>query len=345
MADFKLKYSDTIGFNADQGGRGFHLPTAMVVRDDGRIFVVSRSSTIALNIVGIQMTNLDHDFFGQIGGHGRDAGRMIGPTALALDSEDNLYLADEALQRITVFDRDGELVSTWGAKGDANGEFDSPSGMAFDDDDNLFLVDHKNHRIQKLTKDGGFLDTWGSFGDGEGEFNLPWGISRAPDGTLYVADWRNDRIQRFSPDGDFIALYGSSGDGEGQLNRPSGVAVDSEGNMYVADWGNQRVQILDSEGNFIEQLQGEATLSLWSREYLDSQADEARARSTFEPFFEVDTDNQSEVSARIEPYFWDPVDVALDAEDRVYVLETCRHRFQIYEKVRETSLRESVTTR
>ena len=55
-------------------------------------------------------------------------------------------------------------------------------------------------------------------------------------------------------------------------------------------------------------------------------------RSTFEPYFEVDTDDKSEIAARIEPYFWDPVTVVLDNEDRSYVLETGRHRFQIYEK-------------
>ncbi len=340
MSKFKLKYADTIGFNADLGGRGFHLPTDMLVRSDGRIFVVSRSSFVQINIVGIQMTNLKHDFFGQIGGYGRDAGQMIGPAALALDSDDNLYLADEVLQRITVFDRDGELVSTWGTKGDGNGEFDGPSGMVFDDDDNMFLVDHRNHRIQKLTKEGEFLEMWGTFGQDDGEFNLPWGIALDPAGNLCVADWRNDRIQRLTPEGEFLAKYGCSGDGDGEFNRPSRVAIDSEGNMYVADWGNQRVQVFDPDGNFLTKLRGQATLSKWSKEYLDAQADEDRARSTFDPYFEVDTEDLSEISARIEPYFWDPVTVALDGEDRLYVLETCRHRFQIYEKVRETSSRE-----
>mgnify|MGYP002413487203 FL=1 len=41
----------------------------------------------------------------------------------------------------------------------------------------------------------------------------------------------------------------------------------------------------------------------------------------------------SEVSARMEPYFWDPVAVELDEEGRVYVLETGRHRFQIFERL------------
>ncbi len=329
---FKIKYLDTVGFNADQGGRGFHLPTDMVVRDDDVIFVVSRSNTVALNIVGIQMVTTGHDFFGQIGGYGRDMGDMIGPTALALDSENNLYLADEVLQRVTIYNSDGDPRARWGTLGDGDGEFNGPSGIVFDADDNMLLVDHKNHRVQKFSKDGQFIDKWGKFGNGEGEFNLPWGIALDPDGNVCVADWRNDRIQRFTPDGEFIAQYGSSGDGDGEFHRPSRVCTDADGNLYVADWGNQRVQVLDENGNFLIELKGEATLSKWSEEYLNAQQDELHARSTFEPFFEVDTDDKNEIAARIEPYFWDPVTVATDKHDRLYVLETCRHRFQIYQK-------------
>lgn len=332
MSFLRFEYVDTVGFNADQGGRGFHLPTGMAIRGDGRIFVVSRSNTVALEIVGIQMVSANHDFFGQIGSRGSDEGQMIGPTALALDSDDSLYLTDDVLQRVTVYDRDGETVSSWGTHGSGDGEIDGPSGLVFDEDGHLFLVDHRNHRVQKFTKDGVFLGKWGTFGDGDGEFNLPWGIARDKDGTLCVADWRNDRIQRFSPDGEFMAEYCSSGDGDGELHRPADVAIDSEGNICVADWGNQRVQVLDPDGNFITKLRGQATLSLWSKEYLDSQADENEARAVFEPYFEVDTDDPSEISARIEPYFWDPVTVALDSDDRMYVLETCRHRFQIYRR-------------
>ena len=333
MTKFKIKYNDTIGFNADAGGRGFHLPTDMVVRDDGVIFVVSRSNTVTLNIVGIQRVKLGHVYLGQVGGYGREMGDMIGPTALALDSEDNLYLADEVLQRITIYNADGDPRSMWGTVGDGDGEFDGPSDMVFDADDNMLLVDHKNHRIQKLTKDGEFIDKWGRFGDGDGEFNLPWGITVDADGNVLVADWRNDRIQRFTRDGEFLASYGSSGDGDGEFHRPSSLAIDSSGNMYVADWGNQRVQILGPDGEFLTKLQGQATLSEWAAEYLDAQQDELRARSTFQEVFEVDTDDKHEIAARIEPYFWDPVSVVVDKEDRSYVLETGRHRFQIYERV------------
>ena len=71
---FELKYVDSVGFCADQGGRGFMMPTAMTMRGDGRIFVVSRSNTTALNIVGIQMVTTKHEYFGQIGKYGDQSG-------------------------------------------------------------------------------------------------------------------------------------------------------------------------------------------------------------------------------------------------------------------------------
>ena len=330
--DFRLKPVTTVGFVADQGGRGFHLPTDFAIRGDGRVFVASRSNMNALDIVGIQVATLNHEFHGQIGSYGREAGQMIWPSALALDSDDNLYLADDFLHRITVYDRDGDVSATWGTKGSADGEFDGVSGMLFDADDNLLVVDHRNHRVQKFAKDGRFISKWGAFGGGDGEMNLPWGISADKDGFLYIADWRNDRVQKFTPDGEFVAKFGSSGDGDGELNRPSGLAIDSDGNMYIADWMNQRVQVLDRDGNFLTKLRGDAILGDWAVEYLNANADELDARSRFVPVFETDTEDANEVSARIEPYFWDPSRVALDDQERVYILETSRHRFQVYEK-------------
>ncbi len=193
------------------------------------------------------------------------------------------------------------------------------------------MVDGSNHRIQKFTKDGQFLAKWGGFGSGDGQFNLPWGISIDPHGFIWVADWRNDRVQKFTSDGQFVAKYGRSGDGDGEFSRPSSVIADAEGNIYVADWGNQRVQILGPDGSFITKLRGQATLSVWAREYLEANADELAARSRFQPVFETDTDDPHEQSALVETYFWDPVQVKLDSQDRLYVLETSRHRFQVFQ--------------
>ena len=117
------------------------------------------------------------------------------------------------------------------------------------------------------------------------------------------------------------------------LYRPAHAAVDKEGNLYVADWGNQILQVFDSNGKFLMSHRGSADLNPWALEYFAAQQDEKRARVSYVPIYEPATDDVREVSARMEPYFWDPFSVIVDQENRVYVLETCRHRFQIFERV------------
>ena len=184
-----------------------------------------------------------------------------------------------------------------------------------------------------MTLDGQYLSHWGSKGIAEGQFNLPWGIDTDNDENVYVADWRNDRIQRFSEDGKFIDMYGSSGSDDGLFNRPSDVAVDQDGFIYVADWGNQRVQVFDPHWNFHASLRGQATVSPWAQEYLEANADELDARSRFDPYIEVDTDDEHEISARVEAYFWDPIAVEIDPEGRLVVADSLRHRLQIYQRL------------
>ena len=328
----KIKYVDTVGFGADIGGRGFHLPVDISVRADGRVYVINRSPMHRLGIrVGI--CDLLHGWYGEFGSDGKADGQFTGPAAITHDSNDRIYVADEELNRITVFNADGEFESKWGELGTEPGQINGPSALKVTSDGNLLLVDHLNNRIQKMTLDGQYLSHWGSKGIAEGQFNLPWGIDTDNDENVYVADWRNDRIQRFSEDGKFIDMYGSSGSDDGLFNRPSDVAVDQDGFIYVADWGNQRVQVFDHHWNFHASLRGQATVSPWAQEYLEANADELDARSRFDPYIEVDTDDEHEISARVEAYFWDPIAVEIDPEGRLVVADSLRHRLQIYQRL------------
>ena len=328
----KIKYLDTVGFGADIGGRGFHLPVDISVRADGRVYVINRSPMHRLGIrVGI--CDLLHGWYGEFGSDGKADGQFTGPAAITHDSNDRIYVADEELNRITVFNADGEFESKWGELGTEPGQINGPSALKVTSDGNLLLVDHLNNRIQKMTPDGQYLSHWGSKGIAKGQFNLPWGIDTDNAENVYVADWRNDRIQRFSKDGKFIDMYGSSGSDDGLFNRPSDVAVDQDGFIYVADWGNQRVQVFDHHWNFHASLRGQATVSPWAQEYLEANADELDARSRFDPYIEVDTDDEHEISARVEAYFWDPIAVEIDPEGRLVVADSLRHRLQIYQRL------------
>ena len=329
-----LKYSHTIGLVAMEG-RGFSNPVDLSIASDGLIYVVSRTNPLQPYGIRVGICNLDSDYIGDFGSFGSGDGQFIWPTALAFDSDDRLYMADEYNHRITVFDRAGNFLSSWGAQGDASGQFNGPSGIACDAEDNLYVVDHLNNRVQKFTTQGRHLLEWGTEGGADGYFNLPWGVTVDSVGNVYVADWRNDRIQKFSQDGKFLAKFGSSGQADGQFNRPSSVAVDADGYMYVADWGNERVQVLGPDGSFQLRLRGQATLSRWAEEFFAANPDEkqARDRSNLVPDLTEEADTPHEESARIERYFWGPTSVKLDREGRLYVTETNRHRIQIYNPI------------
>ena len=327
---FELKYVTNVGFCADFGGRGFQLPSSMVIRDDGVIFVVSRGKSSTKGSNGIQMVTKDHDFLGQIGTYGAGLGGMMWPTSVALDGDENLYLSDEYFNKVTKFDREGNPISEWGKKGSGDGEFNQPSGLLIRGEV-MYVVDSRNNRIQMYTLDGDFIDQWGSAGEGTGEFNLPWGICDDSEGNIYIADWRNDRVQKFDAKGNHTLTI--AGGVNSVLDRPADVAVDSSGTLFVADWGSQRLVVLDQMGNVLATKRGEADLNPWSVEYLASQDDERNARESYVPVYQPDTGDPSEISARMEPYLWDPVSVELDDEGRVYVLETGRHRFQIFERI------------
>lgn len=330
----KLNYVDTVGFGADVGGRGFHIPVDLSIRPDGRIYAVNRSPRHRLGIrVGI--CDVNHGWYHEFGSDGTGDGQFTGPTAITHGPDDRVYIADEELNRITVYDPEGEFISKWGEQGSDPGQINGPSGLKFTANGELLVVDHLNNRIQRMTPDGEYISHFGTTGKARGKFNLPWGIDTDAQDNIYIADWRNDRIQRFSSDGKFIDMFGSPGREEAQLERPSDVAVDQEGFIYVADWGNQRVQMFDSDWNFQQSVRGEATVSPWAQDYLNSNQDEAEARTRFNSIIEVDTDDPHEASSRVEGYLWDPTAIEIDPEGRLIITDSLRHRLQIYQRANE----------
>lgn len=331
-----LDYVKTIGIvNNGFNGRGFANPYDIVADNDGRIFVLNRCDPARASAIRIGICNLDDEYLGEFGrGNGSGDGQFTWAVAMAKDSQDRLHITDEFNHRVTTYTTSGDYVSHWGKSGVGEGELNGPAGIAIDSSDNIFIVDQHNSRVQKFTIDGKFISAWGSFGTGDGQFNLPWGAAVDQEDNVYIADWRNDRIQKFTNDGEFLASFGSSGEGEGQFQRPTSVAVDSDGFIYVADWGNERVQVLGPDGSFQLILRGEATLSKWAEEYLASNPEEKAEReiSNLIPDLPAHLNTPYHISSQTEPYFWGPVSVALDAKGRLYVAETNRHRFQVYQK-------------
>ena len=273
-----------------------------------------------------------------IGMYGMSGQGFWAPQDFVLGEGNLIYVisrgVEEIGQRVTRVTRDHEFLGQFGAAGRGDGQFVWPRSIDLDSAGNVFASDDFLHRISVFDKEGAFLSSWGTAGSGEGELNGPSGIAFDADDNLFVVDSANNRIQKFTNDGEFLAAFGSTGYGEGQFQRPTGVAVDPEGFIYVADWGNERVQVLSADGSFQLILRGEATISKWASEYLASNPEEKAERdiSNLIPELPAHLNTPYHISSQTEPYFWGPVSVSLDREGRLYVTETNRHRFQVYQK-------------
>ncbi len=330
IAPVTFQYSHTIGRQEVRSGNGFFNPVAITHDADNLMYVLSRGTETPAFYPCKRVTvfSVDEEFVRDFGHkfHPHEAvpsapdGGFMWPTSVAIDSEGKVYVADEWLQRITIFDHDGNCLGSWGQPGSGDGEFDRPSGLAFGKDDNLYMVDSRNSRVQVFTKDGKFIRKWGSLGDGDGQFNMPWGIEIDHNGDVYVADWRNDRVQKFTAEGQFLMKFGTSGSGDGEFNRPTGVAVDKDGTIYVADFKNDRLQVFHPDGTFAAKLTGEATLSSWGRERVELDPTIMRGREIAQGLQER------------EKVFAGPVAVDVDDENRVFVTEVARHRVQVFQK-------------
>ena len=318
VATRSFHYDRTLG-RQEFVGSGFRTPLDLALGPEGRIYVLNRSWEYRPDGVRVTMLTIDEEYIGQFSQFGEGDGDMFWPVSIALDSDQNVYVSDEWLTRISIFDKDGVFLDKWGVPGSGDGELNRPSCIRFDKEDNLYVVDSYNNRVQKFTKDGKFLAKWGEAGSGEGQFNLPWGLAVDSKGDVYVADWRNDRVQKFTAEGRFLAEFGASGIGVGEFNRPTGLAVDKYGDIYVADWRNDRVQVLTPEGRHITSFTGDAGLSKWGQKKLNANPDMIRQRNLVR---DLDPERR----------FWRPRSVAIDGEGRIIIVDTNRCRLQVYQK-------------
>jgi len=329
-----FRYSHTIGF-LSATGRGFTNPVDLAINSKGVLYVLNRAgpeTPVRLPSKRVSMVTVDEEWLGEWGTGGRNYGEFWWPSSIAIDSLDNVYVADEALQRISIFDQKGKFLDKWGVKGSLDGQLGRPSCIRFDLKENLWLTDSANHKVQQFTKEGEFLSAWGERGKNPGHFEGPWGLALTSTGDIYVSDWGNDRIQRYSRMGQFIdEFYGNFE--ETRIHRPAGLVAGEDGNIYVADWGNEQVKVIGPNGELVASIRGDSVDSKWAADYFAVNPEEGQLRYESNLFPELDPParRDREISAGVEGYFWGPSAVMLDDSGRLYVADSLRHRLQVYQ--------------
>lgn len=186
-------------------------------------------------------------------------------TAVAVDSQDRVYVFNRGEHPVIVFNPDGTFLQAWGERA-----FNRAHGITIDRNDNLWLADDGGHAVYKHSPSGERLLTLGTPGTPTetgvqgmdyrtiqrtaGPFHYPCNVALASDGTVFVCDgYGNARIHVFSPDGTLLRSWGEPGSGPGQFHIPHGIAIAPDDTVFLADRENSRIQLFDTQGRYLSE--------------------------------------------------------------------------------------------
>ncbi len=199
--------------------------------------------------------------------------RFYWPFGIAVDKDDNIYVADRSNHRIRRIDAVTGMVTTLAgsSRGFAEGkgsaaQFDLPLDVAVGPDGNVYVADSDNSRIRKITPDG-TVSTY--IGDGTRNIlrdgpretalvNRPPGLTFDKNGNMFIADRFNYCIRKVTPDGVVSTIAGSRERKYGLQDGPEaealffgmyGLSVADDGHIYVAEINdNHAIRVITPDG-------------------------------------------------------------------------------------------------
>jgi DNA-binding beta-propeller fold protein YncE len=187
-----------------------------------------------------------------------------------------------------------------GSRGVGVGQLNKPRSVAVDAQDNLYVVDMTG-RVQKFSSNGVFLLSWQM---PQTDLGKPKGMCRDRGGDIVVLEPHYQRVNVFSPQGQLLAQWGRRGTNAGEFTLPRAVAVDSRGDVFVSEYS-----VLDRVQRFAH----------WTAAVLGrSNSPSPQVLSSFGH------------SGNGPGEFNRPEGLCVDAQDRVYVADSCNHRIQVF---------------
>ncbi len=128
---------------------GFDRPMDLVRLSDGNLLVVE-SAGDRLALLG-----KNGKFIKYIGQKGRGIGELVGPQFAAQDTRKNIYVSDYGNRRISVFDKDGNGIFSFGKPQNDFAGLKGPTGIAVINE-NVYVADNISGAIYEFDLAGNF---------------------------------------------------------------------------------------------------------------------------------------------------------------------------------------------
>jgi len=269
----------TAGYSGDGGAATsakLNNPEGLAMDPAGNLYIADngnhriRKLTVATGIITTYAGNGTGGYSGD--GGAATSAELNYPVGIALDSSNNLYIADSNNNRIREVNASTGIITTFagngtnGSSGDGSAatsaELSSPDGVFVEPSGDVYIGDHNNNKIREVIAGTGLISTFagngtaGSTGDGgaatSAELNSPWGVVEDSAGNVYIAEDHGYRIRVVNANtGNISTIAGNgtqgySGDAgaatSAELAYPEGISLDNAGNLYIADAGNNRIR-------------------------------------------------------------------------------------------------------
>jgi sugar lactone lactonase YvrE len=265
------------GFAGDGGAAASALldsPTGIAIDAAGSLYIADTHNNRIRKVSAGTITTIAGAGVAGFSGDGGAAlaATLSQPTAIAIDANGNLYIADTNNNRIrmiagttitTVAGNGDQIYSGDGGLATAAG-LDSPRGVAVDAAFNLYIGDTHNQRVRMVAHSTGIISTLA--GTGEKGFTAdgaaasaalarPRGVAVDAAGAVYVADSDNQRIRSIAS-GQVATIAGNGNEGysgdtgsaaSASLDEPATVVLQN-GSVAIADTENNTVRLVTNGG-------------------------------------------------------------------------------------------------
>jgi len=342
-----LEGTGQVGFSGDGGpayAADFNEPTGVAVDSKSDVFIADASNNRVREIVAKSgvITTIAGTGNAGYGGDGgaATAAELNHPTSVAIDSHDDVFIADRDSSCVREINaRTHEILTIAGVclhpgyNGDGKSAkaalLNSPRAVSLDGTGNLFIADLDNGivrrvdvRTKRITTVAGYYNSKMSImptpeGDGgpatRARLGGVYGLALDSKGDVFITQPAAGVVRRVDVRTHIITLFagmydksgGYSGDGKlavhAALNNPLGVAVDQHDNLFIADTNSSVVRRVDGRTHIITTLAGTGTAG-----FSGDGGDPRQARLAFTAAVAVDAANDLFIADGISEDFSGP---------------------------------------